>query len=229
MTRRKTRSEIAMATHLEQLDPESPRYQVLVAAKRFKASWVELGACLTQVREERVYESWGYADFETYCRRELHIKRDTANKLTRSYAFVRDHEPAVLDQEASAQELPALDVVDLLTRARERSRVSDAQFDEIRRDVFADGEAPSSRAAVVRRFREIDPDAFRTQRQQSNASPKEGPAQLKKALLLAERLEAVLTEIEVSPETRRASTAVVKALRGIFDDLPHRGDAEKSA
>ncbi|MEM6730860.1 MAG: hypothetical protein AAF658_04855 [Myxococcota bacterium] len=215
-TRRKSRSEVEMEVRLEQLDPESSRYRVLLAARDFKASWIALGEKLTRVRESNAFTEWGYSDFETYCRRELHIKRDTANKLTRSYAFLRDHQPAALEQPPVARELPPLDVVDLLTRARERAKVSDEQFEEIRRDVFSEDQPPPTRAAVVKRFREVDPDAFRTP-QKPKAKPGEGgPAEVKKALLLAERLESVLESLSVTEQTRASLTLVVGELRHLF-------------
>lgn len=219
MTRRKSRSEVEMEVQLEQLDPASPRYRVLRAARDFKASWVALGELLTKVRESGEYEKWGYTDFERYCRRELHIKKDTANKLTRSYAFLRDHEPQALEPPSDhvARELPALDVVDLLTRARERSKVSDAQFDEIRKDVFAGESSPPSRAAVVKRFREVDPEAFKAPVKPRPEPGSGGPTEVKKALLLAERLGAVLELLPVRPEFHASVQTVVKELKHLFD------------
>lgn len=227
-TRRKSRSEVEMEVQLEQLDPESPRYKVLLAARDFKASWIALGEKLTKVRESNAFTAWGYADFETYCRRELHIKRDTANKLTRSYAFLRDHQPNVLDSKPRAHELPPLEVVDLLTRAREKAKVSDEQFEAIRRDVFAEDSPPPSRAAVVKRFREVDPDAFKTPKKPAVKPGDGGPAEVKKALLLAERLGSVLDALTVSDESKGAVARLVGELKHLFEsasDAPMKKSA----
>ncbi|MEM6532844.1 MAG: hypothetical protein AAF654_09470 [Myxococcota bacterium] len=230
MTRRKSRSEIEMEVQLEQLDPETPRYQVLRAARDFKASWVALGELLTTVRESREFEKWGYTDFEKYCRRELHIKKDTANKLTRSYAFLRDHEPTVLEQpEAMPRELPPLDVVDLLTRARERAKVSDEQFEAIRKDVFSEETAPPTRAAVVKRFREVDPEAFKPAAKPKPTPGSGGPAEVKKALLLAERLGAVLELLPVTPTSQDSVRSVVTELKHLFDTAANDTPEQKSA
>lgn len=217
-TRRKSRSEVEMEVQLEQLDPASPRYEVLLAARDFKASWIALGEKLTKVRESNAFTAWGYSDFETYCRRELHIKRDTANKLTRSYAFLRDHQPNVLESPSQARELPPLDVVDLLSRAREKATVSDEQFDEIRRDVFAEDQPPPSRAAVVKRFREVDPDAFKTPKKPAVKPGDGGPAEVKKALLLAERLGTVLEALTVSDHSKGAVQSLVAELKRMFEN-----------
>ena len=39
----KSKGEMVIERMMEELDPASPRYQVLATAKRFKSSWVELG------------------------------------------------------------------------------------------------------------------------------------------------------------------------------------------
>ena len=92
MPRRRSRAEIEIETKLTALDPSSKRHHVLSAVRDFKASWVVVGEELTEVREKSLFEGWGYTNFETYCRRELRIKNDTANRLTRSCSFQSDHE-----------------------------------------------------------------------------------------------------------------------------------------
>jgi hypothetical protein len=159
MPRRRTRAEVEIEAKLDALDPSSKRHLVLSAVRDFKASWVAVGEELTQVREQELFEGWGYTNFETYCRRELRIKNDTANKLTRSFSFLRDHEPTALD-EREQRELPPLDVVDLLSQARERAQVKPSELDAIRQEVFDPDTAVPTKGQVVKRFREIDPDAF---------------------------------------------------------------------
>lgn len=216
MARQKSQSQAAMAAQLETLDPASPRYHILSAAREFKASWVDLGERLTTAREKQVYTAWGFASFELYCRRELQIKADTANKLTRSFSYLRDHEPKVLDGRQS-RDLPSLDVVDLLSQAKERTQISPDAFDTIREQVMAP-EAHVSRAEVLKKLREADPEAFKPV-----AKPKEavavGPNDLRKALLLAERLESLLSAQSGDgfEAAARKAAAVVTALREQFE------------
>lgn len=216
MNRRRTRGEVEIEAKLQTMQPGSERYRVLAAARDFKASWVALGELLTEVRENEAFHAWGYKSFDAYCRAELRIKADTANKLTRSFAFVRDHEPAALS-ERTERELPPLDVVDLLARARERSKVSDSQFDTIREEVFSPEGQALTRGEVVKRFREHDPEAFKS-------APKAKPvgagnADVRKTLLLAERVESLLDTIDgVSREAKRAAQTVTAELRSLFED-----------
>ncbi|RYF09504.1 MAG: hypothetical protein EOO40_06765 [Deltaproteobacteria bacterium] len=215
MTQRKTQTATAMAARLESLDPATPRYGILAAAREFKASWVELGERLTAAREKEAYAAWGYPSFEAYCRRELQIKQDTANKLTRSFSYLRDHEPKVLDAR-EGRSMPALDVVDLLSQAKERTEISADAFDSIREQAM-DPEARVTRAAIMKKFREADPDAFRPAAKPKDVSPP-GPNDLRKALLLAERLQSVLTaqEGDVFNAAATKAAAVVAELKARF-------------
>src|SRR5262245_30688537 len=135
MAHRTSRAEAEMDALLGQLDPSSDRYRVLSAARAFKAAWVVMGEELTALREKETFRDWGYPTFEAYCRRELRLKSETANKLTRSFGYLRDHEPAVLEG-GVVRELPPLDVVDLLSRARERTKLSEEQISDIAETVF---------------------------------------------------------------------------------------------
>jgi hypothetical protein len=216
MATRRTRGEAAIESLLAQLDPESERYRVLSAAREFKASWVELGQRLTEVRESEEFKQWGHSTFESYCRQELRLKSDTANKLTRSFSFLRDHEPDVLS-ERTERELPALDVVDLLTRARERAKVSDAQLRTIQEEVFA-ADGPPTRSEVVKLFREHDPDAFRGAPRPEKKPGVVNEGDLKKALLLAERLQALIEPMDnVSRSAQAGVRAVTLELKKLFE------------
>jgi hypothetical protein len=218
MPRRRTRAEVEIEAKLQALDPATKRFRVLSAVRDFKASWVAVGEELTEVRESSLFEEWGYTNFETYCRRELRIKDDTANKLTRSFSFLRDHEPQALD-ERQQRELPPLDVVDLLSQARERAQVAPNELDTIRREVFDPEAGPVTRGQVVKRFREVDPDAFRPPPRSPKPNQDE---ELRKALLLAERLQSI---IEALP---RVSREAMKNVRALAAELRERFDKTRS-
>ena len=214
MTRRRSKAEVEMENLLRTLDPSSERFRVLAAARDFKASWVILGEILTTVRDSNAFKEWGYSSFEAYARRELRLRADTAAKLTRSYSFLKEHEPKALETRQE-KELPPLDVVDLLTRARERAKVSDEDIQSIRQEVFEDGANPT-RHAVVKRFREIDPDAFRGKPR----APKEegGSEDLRKALLLGERFETLVTQHPaLSDNAKQVLSQVVAEVRQAFE------------
>lgn len=227
MGRRQSRGEVAIAAQLAQMAPDSPRYNVLILAREFKASWVGLGEKLTEIKERQAYKAWGYSNFESYCRRELHLKMDTANKLTRSYAFLRDHEPHVLAEQDKSS-IPALDVVDLLSQVHAKTNVGDGALRHIAEEAFSP-QANVTRQTVMKKLREVDPTAFRPGATPAPAPLEQLPdaqsipdeqqrAELRKALLLAERLESLLLGQggPISKDALQHARQVVEVLRRKF-------------
>jgi len=150
--------------------PGSIRQAVLLAAKRFKSSWVELGKLLGKVRNEGTFQDWGYQTFDAYCLAELRIRKQTADKLTKGYAVMNKYEPERLEAPDIAESAPAFEVVEVLAQAEERGQLSAQEYKSIRDSIWnqekptselrrelterfpAPGEAPSSDAANVKRL-----------------------------------------------------------------------------
>jgi hypothetical protein len=136
-------------------DPE--RASVVGAARRFKASWFELGEALSRVRREERYKGWGYSSFEDYCRKELHIRQETADKLTGSFSFLRSRAPQVVerafshDPSTSEEPLPTYQAIDFWRRAEETEVPRDTVA-EIRRQVLDEG---ATLPRLNRQFREV--------------------------------------------------------------------------
>ncbi len=104
-----TAVEADLQKKAQSVPPGSFRHVVLTAAKRFKSTWAELGKLLVQVRDEAKFEEWGYESFEAYCLKELHIRKNTALKLPRSFSFLAKHEaPEVLKDEEFLPARPRL-------------------------------------------------------------------------------------------------------------------------
>ena len=55
---KKGEKEIEIEKQLQQLDPATERYRMLVAARHFNASWISMGAELTQLKEGAAYREW---------------------------------------------------------------------------------------------------------------------------------------------------------------------------
>src|SRR4051812_5102731 len=103
-------SQAVLAEKAQSIPPGTFRHSVLQAARRFKATWVELGKALVQVRDEGSFEEWGYPTFEAYCSKELHIRKATAEKLVRSFSFLAKHEPKAVANEDIVEKAPAFEV-----------------------------------------------------------------------------------------------------------------------
>lgn len=143
--------QAAIARKAGELEPGSLRHQVVVTAQKFKSSWVELGSLLVRVRNEGAWEGWGFKSFEDYCAKELRIKRQTALKLTNSYAFLAKHERALLEtpeerperpERLAEREVPAFEVVSVLAGAEERGQLSEQDYKELREKIWTE-EKPS--------------------------------------------------------------------------------------
>jgi len=144
-----TKSSSQIAARIEELPPGSFRRTVLEGAQRFKASWVELGRLLSEVKRKGSHRDWGFAEFETYCTRELFLRRQTAEKLTMSYGFLERHEPELARD--PARPAPPFEVIDVLSRAEAQGRLPAAGWRELRDEVL---ERPPPAAALARQITE---------------------------------------------------------------------------
>ena len=173
-------AEEVITRKVTEVEPGSFRQTVLLAAKRFKSSWAELGKLLQKVRNDGTWEEWGYPSFETYCLSELRIKKQTADKLTRNFGFLEKHEPQVMRTPELAEAAPAFEVVEVLAQAEERGQLSAQEYKSIRDSIW-NQEKPTSelRRDLVERF----------------PAPEQKPndtAELKRLWGLAKRLSAEL-------------------------------------
>jgi hypothetical protein len=150
MPRTKTDDVLRAAEIHHAHDPE--RSELIARVRRFKASWFELGESLTEVKRAEGFKKWGYASFEDYCAKELHLKRDTADKLTGSFAFLRKSAPEMLRRDGRDGPIPNYQAVDFLRRAEEEATDVPAEtLTELRRHVLEEG---ATLPKVTRLFRE---------------------------------------------------------------------------
>ena len=137
MPRTKTDDVLAASEIQYAHDPE--RAELIARVRRFKASWFELGEALTEIKRSEGYKKWGHAAFEDYCKKELHLKRETADKLTGSFAFLRTRAPEVLRRDGRDAPIPTYQAVDFLRRAEEESEAPEETLTELRRHVLDEG------------------------------------------------------------------------------------------
>ena len=156
------------------LQPGSLRHQALEAAKRFKASWIDLGRMLWTVYREKKFREWGYLTFEAYCAREIGIRAQTAKKLLHSYYFLEKEEPGTLKRlasEAAPAALPSADSINLLRLLKNREEVPAADYQKVRSYVLEKGkEAQEVRREVqslLEENKKTDPEAVQEARTKS--------------------------------------------------------------
>jgi hypothetical protein len=150
MARTRTDEELAAAERAHAGDAE--RADLLGRARRFKASWIELGEALAKVRQGGAWKRWGFDSFEDYAHKELHLRGETAEKLTSSFHFLQKRAPEVLERDGLSAPIPSYQSVDFLRRAEEQEAAPEEAVSEIRRRVIDDA-APLP--ALTRKYREV--------------------------------------------------------------------------
>jgi hypothetical protein len=195
-------------------DPE--RAGVVAAARRFKASWFELGEALTRVRREERWKAYGYSSFEDYCKRELHLRQETADKLTGSYSFLHSRAPKVVERAFARdnfeeEPLPAYQAVDFWRRADE-GEADRETVEEIGRQVL-DG---ASFSKINKQFREVVfPLDEETQREKRRAELRTLTAKITELLALArdEGLVPATLSAELEEPLQRLAVLVARTPR----------------
>ena len=207
-----SKTEQRMTERLKTLDPGSWRARALTTAIDFKRSWVQLARELTDIKAQGVFREWGYRTFEVYAQTELSLRRDTVQKLVRSFDYLHRYEPAVLEahenEESDVVSIPGYQALDILAEARDNPYLAEGDYREIRDQVFRD-DPPAS--AVRRLVKQHAPEPPKTDT--------DDPAvRLRKALNLAERLYGLLVEEEVPESIAQHVEQAVGGLRRLLEE-----------
>ncbi|MBX3162218.1 MAG: hypothetical protein KF773_40010 [Deltaproteobacteria bacterium] len=134
-------------------DPE--RADTLQKARAFKRTWLELAEALSAVNEKRLWEKWGFTDFDAYCRKELHLRGSTVAKLLGSYRFLESSAPKVIERARTDHfeaPIPSIATVEFVKKATEEGNGDAETLRSLHRIAFEEGaEAP----VLQRKFGEI--------------------------------------------------------------------------
>jgi hypothetical protein len=182
----RTKTIAAIEERLAQIEPGTPRAEILEAARAFKNNWVELGQRLAEVLDRKLYEKWGYESFDRYITAELHLRRDTAYKLVRSFSFVRTQKPELLAPEKRA-DLPPINVVDFISKKQEADAAPPDQISAFAEQAFEHSWSPRM---VSAKWRDLVSDS-----REEVADEDKSMRAVRRAKELAERLQKALIEI----------------------------------
>lgn len=140
----KTDRQMEDRMHAVASDPE--RAETLQKARAFKRTWIELAEALSRAHDKRLWEKWGFSDFDAYCRKELHLRSATVAKLLGSYRFLETAAPRVIERARTDRPeapIPSLPVVEFVQRATETGAADAETLRSIHRVAFEEGaEAP---------------------------------------------------------------------------------------
>lgn len=151
------------------LDADAVRVQVAKATRDFKNSWKNLAQVLHVVWKEKLYRNWGYEKFDQFTEKEVHVRKHTAMKLIRSYAFLEKEEPLYLQdsrtEDESDKATPSFDVVNTLQRARKT--LGDDDYRKVKSDLLDRGKhlgevKKDLTQMIMQRRKDVDPEKERT-------------------------------------------------------------------
>jgi hypothetical protein len=190
---------------IEDLPEESMRRRVLECARQFKASWVDLGRMLSEVKHEELWREWGFATFDAYCAKELFIRKPTADKLTMSYGFLSRHEPSIV-RGKEPRPAPSFELIEVLSRAEAAGRLPEGGWQELREDIL---ESPPTPAALNRQLSERYGPAPRPEARPHGSEEE----RVRRLLAMARRLERACAAEDGIPR------AVAERARALADDI----------
>lgn len=137
---------VDIESKMEGIEPSSFRWQVLDAARRFKTNWIELAKFLYEVKKDRLFKDWGYISFDTYCTKEIGIRKQTAFKLLSSYYFLTKEEPQFLEEEnlrnKDPKALPNYEAIDIIRRAKGKKELNKEDYNRLKEAVFSNATEP---------------------------------------------------------------------------------------
>jgi hypothetical protein len=153
-----TKTDRQMEDRMMAVSDDPVRADALQKARAFKRTWLELAESLSRITEKRLWEQWGFTDFDAYCRKELHLRGSTVAKLLGSYRFLETSAPRVIERARTdhapdfAAPIPSLKTVEFVQKATDRGAADDETMRAIHRVAFDEGvEAP----VLAKKFGEL--------------------------------------------------------------------------
>lgn len=157
---------------LESTSSAELRKQAQDSAKNFKSNWLELAGFLYAIKKDKLFKEWNYLEFDTYCTKEIGIRKQTAFKLLNSYHFLSKEEPQYLEKENLDQknpsEIPHYKAVDILRRAKFNKGLPANDYSRLRENVLERVTEPREVGkqfrSMISAARSIDPEEERKNR-----------------------------------------------------------------
>jgi len=150
-----TKTDRAMEDRMLAVAADPERADTLAKARAFKRTWLELAEALNRANDKRLWEKWGFPDFDAYCRKELHLRASTVAKLLGSYRFLESSAPRVIERARADNfeaPIPSLPAVEFVKRATEKGTADEETLRTIQRVAFDEGaDAP----VLARKFGDL--------------------------------------------------------------------------
>ncbi len=209
-----TNVDRALAALEEQHADDPDRASLLRLSRRFKASWLELGEALSEVKRNKDWERWGYDSFETYTKNELKLRPDTVEKLTGSYLFLHKRAPEVLRRDP-LEALPSMKAIDYLRKVEAAAEEDDSlpkeAIADVRKQLLDDG---VSVGKVAKLYNEtLFPQSDHDKRESSKKAIKHTATKLRDLLA------------DTTAVSKRLASTVGEALDELLSELSEKAKA----
>src|SRR5207344_3251166 len=150
-----TKTDRQMEDLMLAVQSDPMRADTLGKARAFKRTWLELAEALTKVQSQKSFETWGFPDFDAYCRKELHMRGSTVAKLLGSYRFLETSAPRVIERANADRDeapIPSMATVEFVKKATDEGNADEETLRSIHRVAFEEGaEAP----VLARKFGDL--------------------------------------------------------------------------
>ena len=204
-----TKTDRMMEDRMHSVSSDPVRADTLQKARSFKRTWLELAEALSRVNDKRLWESWGFSDFDAYCRKELHLRSATVAKLLGSYRFLETSAPKVIERARTDHfeaPIPSIATVEFVQKATAEGHADEETLRTIHHSAFEEG---LEKPMLARKFGElVFPQTDRDKREKMRA-------QLAQA---ARRLSSLLAE-EGSPVPRQLAVRVEETIGELLEAI----------
>lgn len=206
---KKTKIIQDMEQMLSQLDPESPRFELLKTAKKFKSNWLDLGDLLSKNNNNKEYLKWGYSSFDQYIQKELKIKNDTAFKLMASFQYLKKYKPELTDSK-NIKSIPDYRIIHQMSELENNDELSSDSLEELRKEVFEFNAGPKK---IKKKISELDGSMYNNEDDVSHEE--QMIDKMKKAL---QQLKKILPVFEPSQDVIRSMETVENFLNEVTNE-----------
>ena len=155
--------------------------------------------------------------FDSYCTKELKLRKQTVGKLLRSYKFLKKEEPSFLSTALTGEEpeeIPNYENVNILRRARSREEIDDEEYRKMRSAVLNSEVEPRE---LGRQYRSMLDAARQAEKDPEEAWAERRRQTLKRTLGSLKRLKNNLSASGFMPE--KGLETLDRLIRQVEDEL----------
>ena len=137
-----TKTDRAMEDQMLAVSSDPVRADTLQKARAFKRTWLELAEALNRANDKKLWEQWGFSDFDAYCRKELHLRGSTVQKLLGSYRFLETSAPRVIERARNDHyeaPIPSIATVEFVEKATREGHGDEETMKTMYRSAFEEG------------------------------------------------------------------------------------------